>query len=62
MSSSYVFQPLSLSHQPHVTRGLSLAYALVVSTCVVHFSRILMFMVLPLDGIMDSKQECKSDN
>jgi hypothetical protein len=31
-------------------------------TCVVLFSRILLFVVLPLDSIMESKRKCKSDN
>jgi hypothetical protein len=31
-------------------------------TCVVLFSRILLFMILPLDSIMESKRKCKSDN
>jgi hypothetical protein len=31
-------------------------------TCVVLFSRILLFMILPLDSIMESKRKSKSDN
>jgi hypothetical protein len=31
-------------------------------TCVVLFSRILLFMILPLDSIMESKSKCKSSN
>jgi hypothetical protein len=31
-------------------------------TCVVLFSRILLFMILSLDSIMESKRKCKSDN
>jgi hypothetical protein len=33
-----------------------------VLTCGVLFSDILMFMILPLDSIMESKRKCKSDN
>jgi hypothetical protein len=31
-------------------------------TCVVLFSRILLFVMLPLDSIMESKLKCKTDN
>jgi hypothetical protein len=31
-------------------------------TCVVLFSRVLLFMILPLDSIVESKRKCKSDN
>jgi hypothetical protein len=55
------FTPSS-SHKFHVTRGLSLAYAVTVVTCVVLFSRILLFMMLHLDSIMESKSERKSGN
>jgi hypothetical protein len=48
------FTPSS-SHKLHVTRGLSLAYAVTVVTCVALFSRILLFMILPLDNIMELK-------
>jgi hypothetical protein len=33
-----------------------------MKTCVVLFSRILLFMILPMESIMESKQKCKSDN
>jgi hypothetical protein len=55
------FTPYS-SHKLHVTRGLSLAYAVTVVTCVVLFSRILLLMILPLDSIVESKRKYKSDN
>jgi hypothetical protein len=48
-----VFHPLFVSH---VTRGLSLAYAVTMVTCVV------LFMTLPFDSIMESKHNCKSEN
>jgi hypothetical protein len=31
-------------------------------TCVVLFSRILLFMILPLNSTMETKRKCKSDN
>jgi hypothetical protein len=33
-----------------------------VVTCVVLFSRILLFIILFLDSITESKRKCKSDN
>jgi hypothetical protein len=40
----------------HVTRGLSLAYAVTVLTCVVLLTCVLLFTMVPLDSIIDSKR------
>jgi hypothetical protein len=53
--SSRVFIPSS-THKLHVTRSLSLAYAVTMVTCVVLFYRILLLMILSLDSIMESKR------
>jgi hypothetical protein len=59
--SSRVFHPL-FAHKLHVTRGLSLAYAVTMVTSVVLFHRISLFVILPLDSDTESKRKCKSGN
>jgi hypothetical protein len=47
----------TLSHKPHVTCSLAHFYC-----CHVNMRCILLFILLPLDSIMESKHTCKSDN
>jgi hypothetical protein len=58
---SVSFKPAS-SDKLHIIRGLSLAYAVTVVNCVVLLSHMSLFMILPLDSIMELKRKCKSDN
>jgi hypothetical protein len=59
--SSRVFQPLLRLIKLHVT-PVCLAYAVIALTCVVLFFRISLFMILPLDSIIESKRKSKIDN
>jgi hypothetical protein len=53
--------PLRLT-KLHVTRSLSLACAITVLTRVVLFSHVLLFVILPLDSVVELKCKSKSDD